>query len=232
MTAPQATGPAAAAETDFGREMRSGDETVSVATAIRRQSQRFERADAWRYHGLMALAGFAAGSCVVLPLAVWLAGAFTAATSQTAAPALGVVRTLASGLSTPSPALVSAPRLTDRIDRADVGESGPAVVSVDAIDGNPRSTRQTQAAIADPLAEALVLFRDGRVLEARKILGSADMTSRGEAVFMLAETFDPNVLAALGITGVLAETQVARRLYARARELGVAAAAQRIDALR
>jgi hypothetical protein len=232
MTAPQATGPAAAAETDFGREMRSGDETVSLATAIRRQSQRFERADAWRYHGLMALAGFAAGSCLVLPLAAWLAGAFTAATSQTTGPALGVVRTLASGLSTPSPALVSAPRLTDRIDRADAGESGLGVVPVDATADPSRSGRQTQAAAEDTLAAARVLFRDGDVLRARKILGSADMTARGEAVFMLAETFDPNVLAALGITGVMAETEVARRLYARARELGVAAAAQRIDALR
>jgi hypothetical protein len=53
-----------------------------------------------------------------------------------------------------------------------------------------------------------------------------------EAAYVLAETYDPNVLAALGITDIKAEVELARLFYERALGGGVIPARQRLEALR
>jgi hypothetical protein len=47
----------------------------------------------------------------------------------------------------------------------------------------------------------------------------------------LAETFDPNVLAAWGIRGQTADPRIARDLYSKAHMIGVPMARQRLEAL-
>ncbi len=231
MTATQGTGPTAIGKTDFGREMNADSEAVSPAAAIRSQSARFARADAWRFHAAMAAAGFAAGSLVVLPLAVWLASLVVPAPAADLGPALRAIRALATGTATSGPALVSAPRLTEKIDRAEVGDGeGSAHRERASHSAAPSPTARGEA--PGPLAEARQMIRDGNVAGARRLLASPELAERGDALFILAETFDPNVLAALGLRGVMAETEVARRLYARARDLGMTAADIRLDALR
>ena len=54
----------------------------------------------------------------------------------------------------------------------------------------------------------------------------------GLMTFALAETFDPNMLAAWGTRGVSADVIRAKSLYLRARDLGVARAQMRLDQLR
>ncbi len=81
------------------------------------------------------------------------------------------------------------------------------------------------------LAEAKRLIASGKVPEARRAL--AQLASGGEpkALFALAETYDPNLLAAWSINGVPADAGRARQFYGIALARGVEAARQRLKAL-
>ena len=67
---------------------------------------------------------------------------------------------------------------------------------------------------------------------AREVLGAAEEASQGPASFALAETYDPNMLAAWGSRGVAADVAKARALYRKALNLGVAHAQVRLEALK
>jgi hypothetical protein len=75
------------------------------------------------------------------------------------------------------------------------------------------------------------LIRSGDIIAARRVLGRPELRQSPQALFMLAETYDPNVLAALGAMGVHAETSMARRYYEAALAEGVVAASPRLEAL-
>jgi len=71
----------------------------------------------------------------------------------------------------------------------------------------------------------------GEVLEARKLLAQLASGGDAEAVFALAETYDPNVLAAWAIQGVPADVGKARLFYSMALSRGLQKARQRLTAL-
>lgn len=71
----------------------------------------------------------------------------------------------------------------------------------------------------------------GEVLEARKLLAQLASGGDAEAVFALAETYDPNVLAAWAIQGVAADVSKARLFYSMALSRGLQKARQRLTAL-
>jgi hypothetical protein len=85
--------------------------------------------------------------------------------------------------------------------------------------------------VADLLEEARALVLAGRVVDARELLTQPEMRASAEAMYVLAETYDPNVLAALSITQVRAEPMRARALYEQALGEGLTAARQRLRAL-
>ena len=64
------------------------------------------------------------------------------------------------------------------------------------------------------------------------MLAGADDGAQGSISFALAETYDPNMLAAWGTRGVAADAAKARTLYRKAFGLGVARAQNRLDALK
>lgn len=103
-----------------------------------------------------------------------------------------------------------------------ITEGGGAVPEVDAAIDN----------LATRLEVARGLILDGDVLAARAVLAEAALGSVPEAAYVLAETYDPNVLAALGITDIKAEVELARLFYERALGGGVIPARQRLEALR
>jgi ATP-dependent protease ClpP protease subunit len=84
----------------------------------------------------------------------------------------------------------------------------------------------------DLIVRALRRINDGDVATAREILAAADDGSQGLASFALAETYDPNMLAAWGIHGVASDVARARELYRKALNLGVASAYERLEALK
>lgn len=204
--------------TDFGREI-DGADRVSVADALRNRLDRTARADALRYHLGMGLIGFLGGLALVVPFVLWSSGATT--TSD------------ASGLSTPAalsdavtadtsrrPALVSVPTIAAR--ESAVGAAG--ITHSESLRGSASDTIET-------IETARNHIRAGEIEAARRLLSQPEIAGSSHALFMLAETYDPNVLAALGATGVLAEAEMARRYYQAALDEGVEAAAPRLEAL-
>ncbi|MGO4526715.1 hypothetical protein AB4097_17860 [Microvirga sp. 2MCAF35] len=76
------------------------------------------------------------------------------------------------------------------------------------------------------------LFRKGDVSGARLLFERAMDNGHARAAFLLAETFDPNVLSRLGVLGIRGDASKAREYYARARALGIAQAGERMEALK
>jgi TPR repeat protein len=89
-----------------------------------------------------------------------------------------------------------------------------------------------QARIDGLLSQAAQRIESGDVAGAREMLAGADDGGQGAVSFALAETYDPNMLAAWGTRGVAADAAKARALYRKAFDLGVARAQNRLDALR
>lgn len=82
------------------------------------------------------------------------------------------------------------------------------------------------------LAQAMRRIGSGDVAGAREILVAAENSQQGPVLFALAETYDPNMLAAWGSRGVAADIARARVLYRKALDLGVSRAQARLDALK
>jgi hypothetical protein len=71
----------------------------------------------------------------------------------------------------------------------------------------------------------------GDVTGARDLLANADADPSGLVLFTLAETYDPNMLAAWGMRGIGSDIAKARALYAKALSFGYATARSRLEAL-
>ena len=95
-----------------------------------------------------------------------------------------------------------------------------------------RQAAEVRARLDDLLAQASRRVESGDVAGAREMLAPAEEGSQGPAMFALAETYDPNMLAAWGSRGVAADVARARALYRKALNLGVANAQHRLEALR
>ncbi len=91
---------------------------------------------------------------------------------------------------------------------------------------------EPKARIEELLAQAAQRIERGDVAGAREMLAGADDGGQGSVSFALAETYDPNMLAAWGTRGVSADAAKARALYRKAFGLGVARAQTRLDALK
>jgi hypothetical protein len=97
-----------------------------------------------------------------------------------------------------------------------------------------------QPAVSDPrgrpetarlIARASALLGQGDIGAARIVLERASDTGSARASFMLAETYDPAVLAAWGTYGTRGEVTKARELYAKAHAGGIQEARKRMNAL-
>ena len=91
---------------------------------------------------------------------------------------------------------------------------------------------EAQAPPSDLIAQAMRRAESGDVAGARQMLESAESDRQGLVSFALAETYDPNMLAAWGSRGVAADVARARALYRKALGLGVASAHGRLEALK
>ena len=81
------------------------------------------------------------------------------------------------------------------------------------------------------VARASSLLAQGSIGAARLVLEQAAETGNAQALFALAETYDPNVLATWRAYGTQGDARKARDLYARAYEGGIKAAKNRSRAL-
>jgi hypothetical protein len=136
---------------------------------------------------------------------------------------------------------------TDKPATAPLAASGKPVIAAAAVDDKPatitaRSTAP-EARVTAPeapgnpealrlMARASLLLSQGNIVAARTVLDRAAETGSALALFALAETYDPIILAAWGTFGTQGDAAKARELYARAFAGGVQEANDRLNALR
>jgi hypothetical protein len=74
-------------------------------------------------------------------------------------------------------------------------------------------------------------IEEGDVIGARLLLERATRAGDGNALFMLAETYDPKTLSQLNVRGIAGDADMARSFYAKALSAGVDEARARLSAL-
>lgn len=82
------------------------------------------------------------------------------------------------------------------------------------------------------IARASALLRHGDISAAQTVLERAAETGSAQATFLLAQTYDPDILSAWGAYGTRGEVTRARQLYANAHASGIQEAEYRFNALR
>ena len=204
------------ADTSLPRMLRRGLATRSTVTAATTPRS---------YHLQQGVKGFVSGLVVVVPVVLWLSGTIGSTPPDTAnfrAPAVVISPVAVRPLSTTDQATAFVSSSAPRPQAENPPSADRAAAPAPSLD---------RSVIADRLIDAHGLIRDGHIERARELLGDATMASNAEAAYLLAETFDPNLLAALGITGVSADAAKARDLYTRALAGGVSTARQRLQSL-
>jgi hypothetical protein len=164
--------------------------------------------DVWPSEIRAAGMGLAAGLLLLVPIALWLNPAATKRFKPEADLAALANRLVAD-------ARTDASLGTDLLD---------------LITGKPLALADAQEPAE--LEEARQMIADGDVVGARTALATAAAARSPQALFLMAETFDPNMLAAWGTRGVAADFERARSLYAAANALGHEEADSRLAALK
>ena len=133
---------------------------------------------------------------------------------------------------TAKPAVESAPAVAAPKARppAEPPQQRPAAVA--AVEPGARPSPVTAPAkLPNTIAMAHEKIKVGEMDEARIMLARLASQGDSNAVFALAETFDPNVLAAWGTHGAEANSEKAKMFYSMALSQGVSRAEMRIKAL-
>jgi hypothetical protein len=201
-----------------------------------------------------AVLGLIAGLMIVVPAVLWLSGFFSpqksgpnaawvapSAADARAAPEAKVadvktVRVPVRPMDLVRP-VEKSPESAAQFVMANVEQPRPAPVEAKPppqvpVIATARLIDPNKARIDALLAEAAQRIDSGDITGAREMLADADDGGQGAVSFALAETYDPNMLAAWGTRGVAADAAKARTLYHKAFDLGVARAQKRLDALR
>jgi hypothetical protein len=105
-------------------------------------------------------------------------------------------------------------------------------VKTAAVASSKAAEPQGSAEAASLIGRASALLSQGNIGAARVVLERAVESGSAQASFMLAETFDPVILAAWGTYGTRGEAAKAREHYAKAHAGGIREAKDRLDALR
>ncbi|HWB47263.1 MAG TPA: hypothetical protein VG900_17680 [Hyphomicrobiaceae bacterium] len=189
-----------------------------------------------------AILGLVAGLMIVVPTVLWLSGWIGAGhkPKSIAASQTGTLET-----SEPAPEIrtmrVQLRPVEAATDAAPIVAAASPTVQPEATPAEPPvktlAVKVPEPAPARPRAEEIVSQAErrmeaGDVSGARELLLASEGVAQGPVAFALAETYDPNMLAAWGTRGVTADVAKARALYKKAFELGIARAQARLDALR
>jgi hypothetical protein len=218
-------------------EHHPDDEPMPIPSTWREPTPAKE--DRWLRQQVSAAAlGLVAGLMVVVPAVLWLSGWFG-----------GPQRAAAAGRAPPTEiAEVRPVRVQIRpVEKAEVATQAtqyvaatlePRPMNVAAAMAEPPPSSQA-AVLPDPgpsaddlLVKAERRIESGDIMGARELLAANEGMASGALVFALAETYDPNMLAAWGVRGVTADVMKAKSLYFKARDLGVVRAQMRLEQLR
>jgi hypothetical protein len=214
------------------------DEPMPIPSTWREPAAREK--DRWFRQQMGAAAlGLAAGLMIVVPTVLWLSGWIGAGQKQKVASSAAS----ATMVDLPKPIEMKTVKTQVRpIESAAQFATGSIETN-----GPAESVRQKEVATAATIATAKVPDTRGRIEEllttaqrrieggdiagARELLASSEVQSLGAGSFALAETYDPNMLAAWGRREAVADVDKARSLYDKALKLGVSRAQVRLDGL-
>jgi hypothetical protein len=205
------------------------DEPLTMPSAFRATPV---KQSSWFVHQLKAgLLGMTLGFALVLPTVLWLTGRLG---DPTALSRSTVMQTpVVEQKTEPAPEQkteVVAVRPVETVSRAAAGADQVAVIQQPVAGPDPEKRRREE--VEGLLERAREMIGDGNMLRAREILGDALLADNPHGAFALAETYDPNILAATGARDVRAEVERARTLYVKALAGGVTAAENRLNALK
>jgi hypothetical protein len=143
-------------------------------------------------------------------------------------PAVTPARAAAIPVAKPAPAPAqTAPGAPLRITPAVAGQGPKSVPSADPKSATAQNGPETDRLIA----RARSLLTQGNIGAARAVLERAAETGSARALFALAQTYDPAVLASWSTYGTQGDVAKARALYARASAGGSREAQARVEAL-
>jgi hypothetical protein len=238
--------PAVFSPLDLGR----GDDPIPIPSTLHLPSR--DENDRWFRHQMgSAVVGLIAGLMIVIPTVLWLSGFFDPQRSGSTVARTSSIERIPSAedkvatvqarsvdqnhrtadeKSSENAAQVVIGRLEPK--RAQPFEANPTPPQVLPVIPAARFVDPNKARIEELLAQASRRFENGDVIGAREMLADADDGTQGAISFALAETYDPNILAAWGIRTAVADAAKARELYEKASGLGVVRAQNRLDALR
>jgi hypothetical protein len=219
----------ARAPTSFTELPYDDDEPLEMPSAFRAAPV---KQGSWLVQQLKTgLLGFVLGLGLVLPTVLWLSGRLgdPMAMSRSAAVQTPVVPRKTEPVQVQKTDEVAA-RPVEAAPRAVAGADQLAAIQQPAARPDPEKRKQEEAEAL--LERAREMIGDGNMMRAREILGDALLAGNPRGAFALAETYDPNILAATGARDVRAEVERARTLYAKALAGGVAAAENRLNALK
>ncbi len=131
-----------------------------------------------------------------------------------------------------TPAKSSSPQPVATPNQSQTGQtSGAAGTAVATKSGSADKSALGVFAQAPTIPLAFKVAQDGDMEKARVMLAKLASQGNSEAIFALAETFDPNVLAAKRMHGAEANTEKAKMFYSMALSQGVERAAARLQSL-
>src|SRR5262245_8788845 len=227
-------------------DLNADDEPMPIPSTWREPAPADDR---WLRQQMGAtLLGLCAGLLVVVPIVLWLSGWLGEAAQKSrpqrsaAEPSLQPIEPRAADVKTVKVQVRSVDRtpqtatqyVTGTIDARIAAEPARTVepASLPLAKAPEPATRPEPARqIDDRLAEAKQRIESGDVSGARDVLSSAEGAAPGPISFALAETYDPNMLAAWGTRGAIADVPRAKALYHKSLALGMARAQARLEAL-
>ena len=193
------------------------------------------------------LLGLCAGLLVVVPIVLWLSGwlgeaAQKSRPQRSAEPSLQPIEPRGNEVKTVKVQVrpvdrtpqTAAQYVTGSIDARIAAEPARSVEPVSlpvARAPEPVTRPEPVRQVDDRLAAARQRIESGDVSGARDILSAAEGTAPGPISFALAETYDPNMLAAWGTRGAIADVARAKALYHKSLAFGMVRAQARLEAL-
>jgi hypothetical protein len=225
-------------------DLSADDEPMPIPSTWREPAQSDDR---WLRQQMGAtLLGLCAGLLVVVPIVLWLSGwlgeAQKSRPQRSAEPSLAPIEPRTGEVKTVKVQVRPVERtsqtasqyVTGSIDGRAAAEPArlePIAALPVAKAPEPATRPEPARQVDDRLAEARHRIESGDVTGARDILSAAEGNAPGPISFALAETYDPNMLAAWGTRGAIADVARAKALYHRSLGLGMARAQARLEAL-
>jgi TPR repeat protein len=97
-----------------------------------------------------------------------------------------------------------------------------------AVPSTPANNGPTPAEVAAYIARAHAKIRQGDIASARRLLERASSGDEAEAWLVLAETYDPRMLARWGVLGIKPDLEKSKAFYQEAQRRGAQGARERL----